>query len=318
MAFSNSTRGDDFWAITSYFNSMGYSHRRTNFQHFRQKLNAPLLAVELAYGPNFELADQDADLLIRLRGHSILWQKERLLNLALKALPRNCRKVAWLDCDIIFDAPDWIQSASTLLDKFTIVHLFSRVDYLAKDCIPGAGDNAGIIEFSRPSFGSLVSSGSNPADCIAASFDRRAGTSTPGFAWAARREILDRHGFYDATILGGGDTAMAAAVTDCGDTVVKYHYMNKRQQERYDTWAKPFSKSSRGEIGFLDGTIFHLWHGNIQNRRARKRHEGLQQFQFDPYADISIDPNGCWRWNSEKPEMHEYIRQYFQSRQEDG
>jgi hypothetical protein len=77
MAFSNSTRGDDFWAITSYFNPMGYSHRRTNFQHFRRKLNTPLLAVELAYGPNFELTDQDADILIRLRGHSILWQKER-------------------------------------------------------------------------------------------------------------------------------------------------------------------------------------------------------------------------------------------------
>jgi hypothetical protein len=156
--------------------------------------------------------------------------------------------------------------------------LFSRVDYLAKDRIPGAGDNAGIIEFSRPSFGLLASSGSNPADCIAASFDRRAGTSTSGFAWAARREILDPHGFYDATILGGGDTAMAAAVTDCGDTVVKYHYMNKRQRERYRTWAKPFSKSTRGEIGFLDGTIFYLWHGNIQNRRPARVTKAFSSF----------------------------------------
>lgn len=297
---------------------MGFSHRRTNFRLFRQKLNVPLFVVELAYGPDFELADRDADILIRLRGHAILWQKERLLNLALKALPRTCRKVAWLDCDIIFDAPDWSQSARALLDKFTIVHLFSRVNYLAKDCIPGTGDDPTTIEFSRPSFGSLVSSGSKPADCIAASFDRREGTSANGFAWATRREILDQHGFYDATILGGGDTATAAAATDCSDTVVKYHYMNRRQQERYDAWAKPFFKSTRGEIGFLEGAISHLWHGNIQNRRARTRHEGLQRFKFDPYADIAIDTNGCWRWNSEKPEMHEYIRQYFQSRKEDG
>lgn len=318
MALPNLTRSDDFWAITSYFNPMGYSRRRTNFRIFRERLNAPLLVVELSYGPHFELTDQDADVLIRLRGQAILWQKERLLNLALQALPQHCRKVAWLDCDIIFAATDWTRSASALLDKFAIVHLFSRVNYLAKDCISETTGNPAALEFSRPSFGSLVCSGFDPADCIAGSFDRRQGTCANGFAWAARREILDQHGFYDASILGGGDTATAAAIADCGDTVAKYHYMNSLQQERYSAWANPLSKSIRGEIGFLEGEIFHLWHGNIQNRRARTRHEGLQQFQFDPFTDIAVDTSGCWRWNTEKPEMHEYIRQYFLSRQEDG
>ncbi len=34
---------------------------------------------------------------------------------------------------------------------------------------------------------------------------------SPGHAWAARRDLLDRVGFYDAMILGSGDFTMAMA-----------------------------------------------------------------------------------------------------------
>jgi hypothetical protein len=66
---------DDLWVMTSYFNPMGYSRRLSNFKIFRKCLNAPLLAVELTYGPDFELQQNDADILIQLRGGAVLWQK---------------------------------------------------------------------------------------------------------------------------------------------------------------------------------------------------------------------------------------------------
>jgi len=74
----------------------------------------------------------------------------------------------------------------------------------------------------------------------------------------------------------------------------------------------------RADVGCLDGEIFHLWHGGIQGRRTRERHKGLQQFKFDPYSDIAIDMNGCWRWSTQKQNMHDYIRGYFAVRREDG
>jgi hypothetical protein len=74
----------------------------------------------------------------------------------------------------------------------------------------------------------------------------------------------------------------------------------------------------RGEIGYLESYILHLWHGNVGDRRSRSRHEGLQKYQFDPFIDIARGPNGCWRWNTPKREMHDYIRRYFSSRREDG
>ena len=34
--------------------------------------------------------------------------------------------------------------------------------------------------------------------------------------------------------------------------------------------------------------------------------------------DIALDDVGVWRWNSDKPAMHAYVRDYFAARKEDG
>lgn len=95
MSFSRDVRSESLWAITSYFNPIRYRRRLANFKRFRENLRVPLVAVELAYGPEFELQKGDAEILIQLRGGAVLWQKERLLNLAMQALPDHCQKVAW-------------------------------------------------------------------------------------------------------------------------------------------------------------------------------------------------------------------------------
>ena len=56
----------------------------------------------------------------------------------------------------------------------------------------------------------------------------------------------------------------------------------------------------------------------ITARQRAGADEGLQRFQFDPFTDIAKDVNGCWRWATEKPEMHAYVRGYFSSRDEEG
>src|SRR5262245_2641530 len=92
----------DLWAITCYFNSSGYKSRLENYRRFRQRLTVPLVTVELSFGSEFVLKPNDADILIQLIGGDVLWQKERLLNLALGSVPEACDKIAWLDCDVFF------------------------------------------------------------------------------------------------------------------------------------------------------------------------------------------------------------------------
>jgi len=306
-----------FWAITSYFNPMRSRRRLLNFRIFRERLNLPLVAVELSYGSEFELQEKDADILLQLRGGAVLWQKERLLNLALRVLPPDCRKVAWLDCDVIFGTGNWAESASRLLDHFPIIQIFKCAHYLSPNWIP-AKECAGEVEFTRPAAIFSISSGLPAATCVGQISDTRDGSYAKGLAWAIRREIIDRHGFFDACIVGGGDTALASAAKSCFDAVMKAHHMNERQRERYMMWARPFYEAVRGEVGYLDAQIYHLWHGEYRNRRRARRHEDLQQFQFDPFTDIAEAANGSWRWATAKPELHNYVRNYLSSRREDG
>ena len=84
---------DQFWGVTVLYNSQQYQTRKATYQIFRERSRQQglrLLAVELAYGEvPFELTKDDADLLVQLRSRDdgVLWQKERLLNVALAHLP---------------------------------------------------------------------------------------------------------------------------------------------------------------------------------------------------------------------------------------
>jgi hypothetical protein len=129
------------WAITCYFNPVGYHRRLENYRIFRQRLKVPLVAVELSFDKKFQLASWDADILVELCSTTVLWQKERLLNVALRSLPGVCDKVAWLDCDILFENEDWVERASRALDEFALVHHSQERDDLQIDFTPDDPDS---------------------------------------------------------------------------------------------------------------------------------------------------------------------------------
>jgi len=302
------------WAVTSYFNPLRYRRRLENYREFRRRLSVPLLTVELGYDCRFELAEGDAEILVQLAGRDVLWQKERLLNIALGALPQACDAVACVDCDVLFGREDWPEDARRLLERYPMAQAFSTVHHLSQDR-SSRPDARGSIEFSQPGIASLEDPAGRIDEGI---WDRRGGAPSRGFAWLYRRELIAKLGLFDGCIIGGGDAALACAAYGRQDVVVRMHHMNPWQERYYRSWAQPFWESMRGRVGALDGDLFHLWHGRIEDRRPRQRHAGLRGFDFDPFRDIALDESRCWRWNSDKPGLHAYLREYFSARREDG
>src|SRR6476660_311156 len=98
-----------FWVITSYFNPARYQNKRDNFDRFMagmKEVGANVLVVEMAFGESpFEL--EAGDHVVQFRGDGLMWQKERLLNVAASRLPESCTKIGWFDADIVFKEPDW-------------------------------------------------------------------------------------------------------------------------------------------------------------------------------------------------------------------
>jgi len=304
------------WAITCYFNPVGYRRRLENYHTFRRRLKVPLVAVELSFDGSFQLSSADADVLVQVHSPAVLWQKERLLNVALKSLPSGCDKVAWLDCDILFESDDWVERAVLALDEFALLHLFEERNELPMDFIP---DNPGAWRTTLKSQSVLyrLAAGEMIAeDVVTPGLLKK--HSTSGLAWAGRRDVLEEHGLYDACIIGSGNMAVLSAALGVPGHFAQAVEMNPLRTKHYLEWATPYFDRVQGRVGYIAGSVFHLWHGDLNNRRHQARHAPFARFDFDPYTDIALDSNGCWRWSSEKTELQQFMKDYFESRKEDG
>lgn len=305
------------WAITSYFNPAGYASRLSNYRVFRANLIPPVAVVELSLNGKYELRSDDAEIVVQITGGDIMWQKERLLNVALDHLPEDCDHVAWIDCDVVFLDRGWVEAADRALEKFCLIQAFRERCNLSRGVLDYSVAN-GICDSVSESVGYKIVAGEVQADDFRQSEAPLTRKSTAGLAWAARRELLQAHGLYDACILGSGDRAILCAAMGVFDWGLNAVGMRGRQIEHYLNWAGPFSCAVDRRVGFVDGRVLHLWHGDLKNRRYAQRHQGLSRFAFDPFTDLALDPSGSWRWTGTKPEMREYVRAYFESRKEDG
>jgi hypothetical protein len=311
------TRRGTLWAITCYFNPAGYARRIENYRYFRHRLAVPLITVELSFDGIFELRQEDADIVVQLRGGDVMWQKERLLNVALTRLPDHCDKVAWLDCDMVFGTDDWVGHAEMALDQFSLLHLFQE-----RHDAPREIGLEQLQSWTSPSpaismIHRMAAEGVAPGEMLL-THPRRHRRTANGLAWASPRAVLATHGLYDACILGSGDRAVLCAALGAFDYCTRGLRMNARQEAHYLAWARRYFAAVRGRVGYIPGRAFHLWHGEVADRQYGARDQALQAFDFDPFSDIALDESGAWRWSSQKPALHAFLGHYFKSRNEDG
>jgi hypothetical protein len=319
-----------FWVITSFYNPAGYQRRIRNYHVFRRNLGVSLLTIELAEPGQYQLTPDDADQLVQVRGNNRIWQKERLLNIAISALPEEAEFVAWVDCDVLFDNPDWATEAESMMRAGkSFVQLFETATHLPPQLSPEQVSPVSCRDakplFSEQSFASSVLSG----NCFLADnrpdrTEMENGLFTPGalpqahgIGWAGHRDMLREVGLYDACVIGGGDRAMALASIGCAGMLSSVRPMTNPHIHHYLSWAEQLNGSKMDQIGFVSGTVFHLWHGRFERRGYKKRHEILKQLAFDPYDDLHLAENGTWRWAQNATALQSTVGAYFFSRLED-
>lgn len=297
-------RAADLGVVAAYFAPRASPARRARFERFAAPLragDAPFRVVELVLdGSAPELADSGD--VVRIRGRDVLWQKERLLARAIAELPRSCTKVAWVDCDVLFDDPRWLVETSRALEDAQWVQPFSRVMLEA----PGG---ARAVE----SYAAVLAR--DPAAHRGGNFDRHGHT---GFAWATRRESLVAGGLYTRAIAGGADHAMAHAFAGeregpCLDRVLGLGLL----RADFDRWARRLPRSHELAIGCVEGDARHLFHGAHAERRYLERYEALHALDFDPARDLVADGD-AWGWSAAAdPRLGAFLRSYFAGRTSD-
>lgn len=304
-------------AITTYYNPCGYDTRLKNFKTFKANLNLPLLTIELSFNGKFQLKKEDSNFLIRIQGDTILWQKERLLNIALKHIPKDFKYVAWLDCDVILKDPQWIKNSIQLLQNYKLIQPFSELIDLPRDFILNE-EKLKQLNPTGHSISFLKASESASNEEFRPPTTSRLRKTAFGLAWVSSVNLLKKHGFYDAMIIGSGDRAMACAAYGHFKDVVFTTKLNSDRERHYMKWAKPFFNEINGNVGYLNSRLYHLWHGEIKDRNYIERHEAFSKFEFNPSQDLVTDNNGCWVLNGVNKEMESFFVNYFKSRKEDG
>jgi hypothetical protein len=253
----------------------------------------------------------EAEILIQKRSKDLLWQKERLLNIAIGALPKKCKYVAWLDCDVIFENPHWEHLAAEKLEHVPLVQPYSSLINLeANGELPSDPHKHNRQPIGNPEVFATL-----PEHALQHQFNGKGAAC--GYAWAAQKELLQKHGLYDACIIGSGDRAIFCAATGRFADAAAYMRMNSRRYAHYLRWAEPFFEDVAGRIGWIDGRVLNMWHGTMQNRQYESRHVDLKRHEFVPDLDIQLEESGCWIWKSVKPDMQKLLKDYFFSRNED-
>lgn len=299
-------------AITTYFNPCGYESRRRNYDLFMEgmrKDGVKCITVECAFGDEpFELPDS-LDV-IKVRAKTLLWQKERLLNLAASWLPESCKYVAWLDCDILFENPNWGSDLVRVLEEHKVAQVWETCLRLEK------GDVVGEKPDLSHSFARVMDM--IPQALDAGRYDIHGHT---GYGWAMRREIFDEVGLYESAISGSSDHFMSHAIYgDYNFCVCNALKGDPRQIDHLKEWGAKFHAMVQGSLGVVPGQIRHLWHGDAVDRRYFLRMHEITDLGYDPYTDLHVEPGKPLEWvpGLDKPGLKEYFVNYFKSRREDG
>ena len=98
----------ELWGVITHFNPVGYRGKIENLRRCVERARAQglrVMVVELAFDDDpFQVPEELCEHVERRRTHTVLWQKERLLNIGLSQLPASCDKVAWIDGDVLFES----------------------------------------------------------------------------------------------------------------------------------------------------------------------------------------------------------------------
>ena len=305
-----------FHVIAIISNPLQYNSRYNLYKIFAEDIvrkGAQLWALEMQTGARpHVITTKENKRHIQLWSSAlpgILWQKENLINVGISHITsRNpdWRYIAWIDADIKVEAGH-LEKVVQALQHWDVVQAWSHAIDL--------GPNGETINIQK----SFMYCYWN--NIVIPSANEYSVGSHPGYFWAIRREALNKVGrLIDWGILGSSDRHMACAFVGKvehsvhGDMHPTYHKWLKIWQDRAELHL-------RRNVGYVPGTIRHMWHGKKANRGYSSRWKILVEHQFNPETDIKMDVSGLWQLVAETPRqisLRDDIRRYFAARNEDG
>lgn len=293
------------YVVSPIINPCRYRSRYKLYQDYEKMVadsGAELYTVEVAFGNRpFAITNSSNSKHLQLRTNSEVWHKENMINLAIQRLPADWEYVAWIDADVSFSRPDWVNETLNQLQHYHVVQMFAA----AMDMGPN-------FEIMQKHTGFAYSYLQNIKG------NSEYSNWHPGFAWAARKSAInDLGGLIDCAILGAADRHMAFGLIGRIEKTIHSKLNNGYAQELM-LWQERAEKYIKRNIGYVPGTLLHSWHGKKRDRRYRERWDILIKNNYDPDLDLKQDWQGLHVLSDRNIKLRDDIRAYFRSRNEDS
>jgi len=299
--------------IACYFNPQRNPYRLKAFRTWYESikhLNHQIVECVIE-GTEPELISQgfNSTFISRVYTKSLLWHKEALLNGIISKSPKEYQYVFWLDTDVIFTNKNWLVEAVDVLHKSNIVQPFEYCVHLDQDQIEPHFDITHEYEFAstpqkrHPNLWKSFGSNHEIGLSCDQNYDKHGHV---GFAWGARREVLDAVPLYDKALVGGADHIIAHA----GAGHIPHPCITKSFTEDIDAvnqWSRKFYSAVRGKIGYVHGDLYHIWHGEVAKRQYLKR---IQEHTPEIKKITEKDKNGLYVTQDDT-----YVKKYFNERE---
>lgn len=311
------------YAITVISNPARFNARPQLYREFAQRVataGAILYTVELAFGHRpFVVTDPNNPHHIQLRTSEELWHKENLINIGISRLPADWEYVAWIDADIGFSNPHWVNETVQQLQHYKIVQMFSWGIDLDPQYAPLPNSQHRGFVYGWSLDPTLVPQAGAPDGCYPYGAPGSGGSRYhPGYAWAARRSVIDcLGGLIDWAVLGQADYHMAQALVGHYEKSL-YKGIHPNYVNMVKGWQDRAQRCVNYNIGYVDGSIVHYWHGKKIDRGYWPRNEILVSCNYDPMLDIIRDHRGVVSLAGNKINLRDGIRKYFRQRNEDS
>jgi hypothetical protein len=139
-----------------------------------------------------------------------------------------------------------------------------------------------------------------------------------GYAWAATRHAIESlGGLFDLAAMGAGDYHMALALVGYCDRSIpgKVHPSYRKHLME---WQDRALQHVNFNLGYMQGTIEHNFHGAKGNRRYIDRWQIVLEHDFDPDIDIQRNSHGVLELRCTKPQLRHDLDVYLRQRLEDA
>ncbi len=306
--------------VTAIANPLRWQSRiglaRTAIMDWLKEPNVHVTLVEAAHGARDhsldDLGEHERVTHIPVRAYTMAWSKENLLNIGISRLPHAAKYIGTFDADILFRKPGWATETIHALQLYPVVQPWKS----AYDLGPNDDHLQTHISFAscyhrgRP----VVPNGPKFWKSDGGFYDY----AHSGFAWAWVREALDKiGGLFELGGMGSGDHHMALGLAGLADYSL-IQGIGGDYRAAVKLWESRALTHINRKIGYVPGTIEHLFHGDKQRRAYVSRWDMFVKHQFNPFTDLKRNSYGVIEFSGNKPDLERMFDNYLRDRAEDA